>query len=817
MQTLINDIRYAFRMIAKSPGFAGLAVLAFALGIGANTAIFSVVNAVLLRPLPYPQSERLINIREKTPTFPGGSVSYPNFLDWRASQHSFTDLTLFRRESYNLSSEKGGIAPERIGGARVTANFLTVLGVAPQLGRDFTEADDVPHGAKVALVSEKMWQKRFGGSSKVLGQHIMVDGISHEIIGVLPPSVRHPRLAEIYVPLGDVRTEQAVLLRDNHPGFGTIGRLKNGVSLEQAHADLDTIAVALEKKYPDSNTGRRITTQLLLEASVGQYRQSLYLLLGAVTCVLLIACANVANLQLARMLARGKELAVRSALGASGWRLTRQVLTESAVLALLGAIAGVLLAIWSLDAILALSPAQVPRFQETRIDITALLFAVAVAILSGVLVGVWPAWRISKSASLALALHESARGSSDGVSKQRARAGLVITQVALAVVLLAAGGLMLKSFWRAQQAPLGFDPHNILTMSVALPSARYDKEEKINAFYDKLLAKVSALPSVTAAAIGVNVPFDDNEWDSSFHLTGTPPYEHGKEPSAEINMVSPDYFKVLGMPAVRGRVFGPEDGPGRQTSVIIDESLAKKFFPGQDPVGQQLDNNQTLKENPPPLTIVGVVPRTRNESPGEDNVEKLNFPQIYLPVVQFSNENVTLLVRVAAGDPLALAPAVKREIESIDPDQPVAQVSTMEKNIGASLAARRLTMTLLGAFAGLALVLASVGIYGVMALSTTQRTREMGIRFALGASRADVLRLVLGKGISLIGIGLLAGLIGSFLASKALSSLLYNVGSLDAVALIGAVVILAAVAFLACYLPARRASMVNPIEALRTE
>jgi putative ABC transport system permease protein len=315
----------------------------------------------------------------------------------------------------------------------------------------------------------------------------------------------------------------------------------------------------------------------------------------------------------------------------------------------------------------------------------------------------------------------------------------------------------------------------------------------------------------------VNVPFDDNEWDSSFHITGTRPDEHGKEPSAEMNMVSPDYFKVLGMPVVRGRAFTAEDGLNKPGAVIIDESLAKRFFPGQDPIGKQLDNNQTLKKDPPPLTIVGIVPRTRNEAPGEENVEKLNFPQIHLPLAQFANEDVTLLVRVAAGDPLSLANAVKREVESIDPDQPVSAISTMEKNIGASLAARRLTMMLLGAFAGLALVLASVGIYGVMALSTTQRTREMGIRFALGASRADVLKLVLGKGISLIGVGLGAGLIGAFVASRAVSSLLYNVGSLDAVALIGAVVTLAAVAFFACYLPARRASLVNPIEALRTE
>ena len=817
MQTLFSDIRYAFRMIAKQPGFAALAVLAFALGIGANTAIFSVVNAVLLRPLPYPEPERLINIRERTPAYPSGAVSYPNFLDWRASQHTFTDISLFRRESYNVSTPKGGIAPERIGGGRVMFNFLSVLGVPPQLGRDFTEADDVPKGPKVTLISDKLWRTRFGGSRDVLGKQLLIDSVPYEIIGVMSPVMRLPRLAEIFVPLGDVRAEPGVLLRDNHPGLVAIGRLKASASLDQANADMDTIAAALEKKYPDTNTGRRLSLQRLLESSVGQYRQSLYMLLGAVVCVLLIACANVANLQLARMLVRGKELAVRSALGASGWRLTRQVLTESAVLALLGALAGVLLAIWSLDAILALSPRSVPRFQETRIDVVALFFTIAVAMISAVLVSIWPAWRISKTSSLALALHESARGSSDGSARQRARAGLVVTQVALAVVLLAGGGLMLKSFWRAQQAPLGFDPRNILTMTISLPSARYDKPEKINAFYDKLLAKVSSLPSVTAAAIGVNVPFDDNEWDSSFHITGTAPYEHGKEPSAEMNFVSPDYFKLMGMPLVRGRAFGPEETGGKQTAIIIDESLAKKFFPGQDPIGKQLDNNQTLKENPPPLTIVGIVPRTRNEAPGEENVESLNFPQIHLPITQFPNEGVSLLVRVAAGDPLALANAVKHEIESIDPDQPVSSISTMEKNIGSSLASRRLTMMLLGSFAGLALVLASVGIYGVMALSTTQRTREMGIRFALGASRADVLRLVLGKGISLIGIGLLAGLLGAIAASRALSSLLYNVGALDAVALLGAIVTLAVVAFLACYLPARRATLVNPIEALRTE
>ena len=674
MQTLLQDVRYAFRMIAKSPAFALLAVLAFALGIGANTAIFSVVNAVLLRPLPYPHPERLIRLGERTPTFPFGSVSYPNYLDWRAAQRSFTDLALYRRDSYNLSSEKGATAPERVGGARVSANFLKVLGVAPQLGRDFTDADDVPHSLKVVLITDGTWRRRFGASTDVLGKHVLVDGISREIIGVLPPSVRVPRLAEIYIPLDDLRIAENVLQRDNHPGFAVLGRLKPGVTLEMAQEDLKTIARELEKKYPESNTGRTITAQLLLESAVGDYRQSLYLLLGAVVCVLLIACANVANLQLARILARGRELAIRAALGASGWRLTRQILTESAVLALLGALAGVVFAIWSLDAILALSPAKVPRFQETHIDAVALGFTVAIALLSGVLVGLWPAWRVSQNSSLALSLHESARGSSDGIHRQRTRSVLVVTQVALAVVLLAGSGLMLKSFWNAQQAPLGFDPRGILTMNLALPAVRYDKEEKVVAFYQQLLARVAALPSVIAAATGNNVPFDDSEWDASFHITGTPTPPHGQELSAEMNSVSSDYFRVMGMPILRGCTFGPEDAAGKTGAVIIDETLAAHYFPGKDPIGLQMDNNQSSKPNPPPLTIVGVVPRTRNEAPGEENIEKLNFPQMYFCSAQMPQEDVVLLVRVASGDPLALAAAVKREVQAIDPDQPVASI-----------------------------------------------------------------------------------------------------------------------------------------------
>jgi putative ABC transport system permease protein len=465
-----------------------------------------------------------------------------------------------------------------------------------------------------------------------------------------------------------------------------------------------------------------------------------------------------------------------------------------------------------------LSPARVARFQETRIDLVALLFTAAVAVGAGILVGLWPAWRVSKNAALSMALHEDgARGGSGGPRQQRARSALVVTQVALAVVLLAGAGLTMKSFWRAQQAPINFDPANLLTVSLSLPEARYDKDEKTIAFYTQLLERVRALPGVESAAIGANIPFDDNSWDSSFHVTGTPEVPPAQEPSAEINIVSADYFRTMGMPLLRGRAFGPEEVFGRPRSIVIDETLAQKFFPGVDPIGRNIDDDQTFEENPPPATIVGVVARTRNEAPGEANIENLKFHQMYYCSAQYATTDNTLIVRVKTVDPLALVPAIKREVQALDSDQPLGAVATMEKNIGASLAARRLTMSLLGAFAGLALVLASVGIYGVMALSTTQRTRELGIRLALGASRGDVLRLILGQGISLIAIGLAAGLLGAFAASRALSSLLYGVGSLDAAALIGALVMLTIVAFIACYLPARRASLVDPIEALRAE
>src|SRR4051812_13386983 len=493
-------------------------------------------------------------------------------------------------------------------------------------------------------------------------------------------------------------------------------------------------------------------------------------------------------------------------------------MVESVALVFLGVVAGVLLALWSLDGILALTPASVTRFQETRIDFAALAFTIGSAIIAGGVVGLWPALRISRQASIAFDLHEGGgRGSSEGAHRQRIRAGLVVTQVALALILLAAAGLTLKSFWHAQNAPLGFNPDNILSMTLALPKARYDKDEKVAAFNAQLLERVRAIPGVAAAALGSNVPFDENEWDSNFHLTGTPPIPPGKEPSAEVNVVSADYFRVMGMPILRGRGFGPEDAPNQPRSVIIDESFARQYFHGKDPIGQKIDDNQTFKKAPPPVTVVGVVPRTRNEAPGENNVEKMQFVQMYFYEPQFAQEENSLLVRSTSGDPLSLVGSIKREIQSIDPDQPVASVSSMEKKISTSLATRRLVMTLLASFAGLALLLASVGLYGVMALSVTQRMRELGIRMALGAARGHVFRLVLGQGALLIIVGVALGLVGAAVASRALQSVLYGVGTLDFSAFGMAVGCLILVAVLACVLPARRATQVDPIICLRAE
>jgi len=820
---MIKDLQFAFRQLLKQPGFAVIAVLVLALGIGANTAIFSVVNAVLLRPLPYPHSEQLILLRERLlgPSgFESGSVSYMNYLDWRTGQRSFVDLALARAEGANVSAADSTSPPERVRTARITANYLSVLGVVPRRGRDFTEKDDVPGSAKVAMISERLWRNRFVALPIAIGQQLNVDGIPREIVGIVPEYVQFPRDCDIFLPLADLRAHHDFLSRGNHQAFSCLGRLKAGATLKQAIAELDVIAADLARRFPESNAGRQVSAKPLLEFAVGEYRHLLFLLLAAVGCVLLIACANVANLQLARGLSRRKELAVRAALGASRWRLARQILIETGVIALLGGCCAALIALWSLDAIRAISPPNVTRFHETNIDPLVLLFTTGIAIFAAFLAGIWPARRASNNISVANDLHDSGARGSDGTQRQRARSTLVVAQVALAVVLLAAAGLTLKSFWRAEQVPLGFNPRGLLTMLISLPEARYNSPEKIVRFYDQLIEKVKALPGVGSVAVCNNAPFDPDEWDSSFHITGTPPDPPGQEPSSEMAVISPDYFRALEMSILRGRTFSNDDTANHPRVMIIDELAAQRFFPKQDPIGKQIDDPVTIGEpnqTGVPVTIVGVVSHTRNSAPGDKEYRR-NLPMMYFSAAQFPTEHENLLVRVSPGwDPHSLVHSIKQVVASLDPDQAVSYITTMDENVATSLASRRLTMTMLGVFAGLALILASIGLYGVMALIVTQRTREMGIRFALGASRSDVLRLVLGQGAVLVGTGLAAGLLGAFAASRALRSVLYNVAPLDPAALISALLALSLVALIACFLPARRASLVDPIEALRME
>jgi putative ABC transport system permease protein len=533
----------------------------------------------------------------------------------------------------------------------------------------------------------------------------------------------------------------------------------------------------------------------------------------------------VANLELARALSRDREMAIRAALGASRRQLATQVFFESAILAVIGAAAGILLAVWGMDAIKAIAPGRnarfgavdALRFQQANLDLNVLMFTAALAIGAGMLVGIWPALRISRASSLTLSLHEGGRGTSDGAHRQRVRSALVVAQVALALLLLAGAGLTLKSFRNAQNAPLGFNPQNLLVADVLLPKARYDTDEKITRFSDQLIDRIRALPGVEYAALGTNIPFDENEWGSSFHVTGTPMPPPGDRPEAEVSSVSPDYFHAMGMPILRGRAFDQGDRAGQPHTVIIDESFARRFFPDKDPIGQQIDDEVTDDKNAPPMTIIGVVPRTRNESPGENNVEQYHWPQMYFSAAQAPDRGYMLIIRVKSGDPLALAPSIKRELSALDPDQAFASISTEENNIAKSLGTRRMMMSLLGAFALIALLLASVGLYGVMALTVTQRTRELGIRLALGAARGDVFKLVLGQGMLLVLAGLLIGFVAALGAGRGLQTLLYGVGGFDAPALSIALVALALVALIACWLPARRATRVDPIIALRSE
>ncbi len=814
----MNDLKFAIRRLIKSPGYTSMAVMTLALGIGACTAVFSVVNAVLLRPLPYLDPERLVLLRESSTNFPAGAVSFPNFTDWRENQHGFTDLALFRTERLNFAVVGNNrVEPERVASARMAGGFLNIVGLPPQLGRFFTEEEDAASGPRVVVLSDRLWRRAFGGSPDAIGRTVTVEGIPRTVVGVADPRVGVPRGAELFVPLGELRGQSNTLNRGAHGGYSVLARLRTDTTLAAATAELNSIAAGLEQKYPETNTGRRVRSQALYENAASQYRLSLWMLLGAVGCVLLIACANIAGLQLARAAGRVRELAVRAALGASRGQLARQFLLESIVLSLVGGAAGVLLASWSLSAIQLLYPQNAPRFTDARLDWQVLAFNCAIALTAGVLVGTWPAWRASRLHNLAARIHDGGtRGGSDGPSRGRAQAGLVVAQVALALVLLTGAGLLIRSFQRVQDLPLGFSPAGVLMVELQLPRARYDSDEKVNAFYAQLLQRVAGLPGVRGAAIGANVPFDDTSNDASFHVTNSPDPGPGKDPLSEVSMVSPDYFQVLGVELLRGRAFNAADTHSSPKAVIIDESFANRYFADHDPIGGQIDDFQSDEKGSAPLSVVGVVRRTRNDAPG-DGIESLNLPQMYFAHAQFPESDVALLVRTDLADPLGLASAVTREIHAIDPDQAAAISGRMDQLIATSLAPRRLIMSLLGIFSGIALLLAVIGLYGLLALSVAQRTREFGIRMALGAQAGAVRTLVVRRGLTLVGIGLGAGFAGAMLLGRVMSSLLFATSPMDPPTLLSVFAILSLSAVSACLVPAWRATRVDPAIALRNE
>ena len=804
MELILADIRFGVRMLIKRPVFTAVAVVTLALGIGANTAIFSVVNAVLLNPLPYAEPSKLAVIWLQQPATNQFQqpASFPDFNDWQAQSKSFERIVATRIVSVNFTD---GDEPERVNGARVSAGFLSMLRVTPVAGRDFLESEAQPGGAPVALLGYKLWQERYGGDSSLIGRAVSIDSTSYTIIGVLPKSFYYPTPdTQVYIPLVQGKNETARGSRF----LRVAGRLKPGVSPNEAQAEMDAIAGRIAEQYPDSNAGVGVKVIPLHEQVVGKIRPALMILFGAAGCVLLIACANVANLLLARATACRAELAIRAALGASRLRLIRQLLTESVLLSLAGGVLGMLIAMWGVPALTSISASSIPRVEEVSVSVQALLFTLVISVSTGILFGIAPALQ-SSSKRLIEDLKEGRRGATGGAMHQRLLNLLVAAEVAMAVVLLAGAGLMVRSFVAINGVAPGFNPKGILTIGIGLTQPTYADVQQQARFYERLNEKVSAIPGVTSAA-GVNrVPLLGFNSSTSFTFQGRPVQE-GNEPTADCRIATPDYFKTMGIPLLKGRDFSVRDLKDAPEVVIINQAMAEQFLPGEDPIGKRLQ----IYPNPPRWReIVGVAGDVKLLGLDAD----IN-PAIYVPLPQNpyagAMRNSFLAVRTS-GDPNSLAAAIRGEMKNVDNGVPVAQVRLLEEIVADSVAPQRLNMWLLVAFAGLAAVLAAVGIYGVMAYSVTQRTHEIGVRMALGAGSMDMLLMVMIDGAKVTAAGVIAGLTAAFALTRVMSSLLYKVGAADPVTFAGISALIVCVSLLASYLPARKASRVDPMVALR--
>ena len=817
LEDIWQDLRHAARMLLKNPGFTLIAVLTLALGIGANTIIFSVVNAVLLRPLPYRDPDRVMAIREtKLPETSDSQVSPGNFLDWRKQNSIFSSLEAITVKDFNLVDVDD---PERVRGMLATHGFLSMLGMRPQIGRDFLPEEDRPGHNKVVILGYGVWERRFGGDPNVLGRAITLDDQIYTVIGVMPPNAGlRFRDTDVWTPLA-ITAEQAQ--RHGSRYLMACGRLKPGVTLEEARLEMSHIADGLAKQYPDSNTGWNVRVVSLLDYAADWAKPRLLLLLGSVAFVLLIACANVANLLMARAAARRKELAIRAALGAGRWRIVRQLLTESMLLSLAGGIAGVVVANWGVK--LLLTTSVMNGFKLRVIDISLdgrmLVFNLAVVLLTGCVVGMVPALQASKP-NLNETLNEGGRGSTGGRRQQLARDALVALEVAMSLVLLVGAGLMVRSFIGLRQVDPGFNPRNVRTVSVSLPTEKYLEKERQASFYAQLIEKVASLPGVRAAGAACAVPFSYGHWGSfeegsriknqGFKIEGRAPYQAGYEPRSDYSSVSPDYFKAIGIPLLRGRYFTGRDTKGASRVAIINNTMAKRFFEDEDPIGKRIhltggltNGDEVYRE------IVGVVGDVKYYG-----LDQETHAQIYEPYAQQPFPFMTLVVR-ADGDPAGLNEAIRREILKLDRGLPVVSVDMLDRFVSASTAEQQSMGLLFGTFAAVAVGLAAIGLYGVMSYVVTRRTQEIGIRMALGARRLDVLGLILRHGARLTLCGVAVGVLAAWAMTRLLINLLYGVSATDPLTFIGVSLMLIGVALLACYLPARRATKIDPLHALR--
>jgi putative ABC transport system permease protein len=811
METLTKDIRYAIRGLLKRPAFTAIVVLVLALGIGANTAIFSVVNAVLLRSLPYKEPGRLVKpamIRTGT-NQPPFNIAYADFLDWQKETQVFKHIAAYSEEKADVTGQG---EPERVASAIVSEAYFAVMGAPPLLGRTFSTEENKAGGAPVAVISYRFWQRRFGGNKNVMGQTITATGQPFTIIGVMPLNSQYPDTTDIWVPLNFMvgpALPPDLMRRDNF-NLQAIARLQPGVSLEQANALLATIARRLEQEHPELRKGLSTQAFPLDEWIVGkQLRTTLLVLLGAVGLVLLIACVNVANLLLARAARQEREIAIRLALGAGRWRLIRQLLTESLLLALLGGVSGLLLALWGTDLVIRLAPADIPRLKEVSVDGRVLGFALLSSFFTAIAVGLIPALQASKT-DVKEWLKESSRGASGGLRGQRARSVLVIAEVALSLVLLIGAGLMIKSFARLQRIDLGFNSNNVLTMELNLPLARYPQNEAVNAAYRSVIERIKSVPDVQAVAAVSALPLNGggSYLGRAFLREGQPAPPAGPEYLAMWNVVTPDYFKAMGMTLLRGRAFTEHDVARSAPVIIINETLTRQMFTNENPLGKRI---KSWRDEGQLREIVGVVQDFHYWGRDDQPVGL-----VYIPHSQDAWRAMVLSIR-AGSDPAGLTDTIRQAVWSFDKDLAVANVQTIHKVVFDSTARSRFSTLLLSLLATVALVLAAVGLYGVMSYLVTQRTHELGIRMALGARATDVLKLVVRNAMTLTLIGVAFGIVGAFGLTRLLSSLLFDVTPTDAATYATVSVGLIAVALLACYIPARRATKVDPLAALRYE